>query len=152
MTVKPKNHRSTFLAIYFARRGHAGKPRTGTDPRPDEQGEAAGSATGAPVESGEQLLPDTDTADSRGGTDSGHTRRTTKQRRTDLDDYRRRYMQTPRIEDRKPVFVSRSTRDRLDRIVRLLGERKMSVSGFLENLARRHLDTHEEDIECWRKL
>jgi hypothetical protein len=50
-------------------------------------------------------------------------------------------MQTPRIEDRKPVFVSRHTRARLDRIVRLLGERGMSVSGLIENIALHHLDT-----------
>ncbi len=85
-------------------------------------------------------------------TDTDPTRRTPKQRRSDLDDYRRRFMQTPRIEDRKPVFISRETRDRLDRIVRLLGERGMSVSGFIENLARHHLAAHETDIECWRKL
>jgi hypothetical protein len=75
-----------------------------------------------------------------------------KQRRSDLDEYRRRFMQTPRIEDRKPVFVSRSTRDRLDRIVRLLGERGMSVSGLIENIATHHLDTHEPDVEYWRRI
>ena len=85
-------------------------------------------------------------------TETADTRRTVKQRRSELDEYRRRFMQTPRIEDRKPVFISRSTRDRLDRIVRLLGERGMSVSGLVENLARHHLAAHESDIECWRKM
>ena len=103
----------------------------------------------APTES---PVPSADIADSRNSTDSDTIRRTVKQRKSDLDEYRRRYMQTPRIEDRKPVFVSRATRDRLDRIVRLLGERGMSVSGLIENIARRHIDTHEFDIECWRKM
>ena len=48
-----------------------------------------------------------------------------------LADYRRIYLPVPAIEDRKPVFLSKETRDRLDRIVRLFGERKMSVSGFM---------------------
>jgi hypothetical protein len=61
-------------------------------------------------------------------------------------------MPIPKIEDRKPVFVSRATRDRLDRIVRLLGERGMSVSGLIENIARHHLVIHETDIEYWRKM
>ncbi len=100
----------------------------------------------------ELSAPSADTADSRNSTDSDTTRRTVKQRKSELDDYKRQYMQTPRIEDRKPVFVSRATRDRLDRIVRLLGERGMSVSGLIENIARRHLDAHETDIECWRKM
>ena len=53
---------------------------------------------------------------------------------------------------RKPVFLSRSTRDALDRIVRMFGERRMSVSGLVENIARQHLATYSEDIEAWRKL
>ena len=58
----------------------------------------------------------------------------------------------PSIEDRKPVFLSRSTRDALDRIVRMFGERRMSVSGLVENIARQHLAIYGEDIEAWRKL
>ena len=53
---------------------------------------------------------------------------------------------------RKPVFLSKETRDRLDRIVRLFGERKMSVSGLTENIVRRHLEIYEKEIDEWRKL
>ncbi len=120
-----------------------------------------GSAQTAPIspieqrEQGEVSAPTTtiaDSPDTRTTTDTDPTRRTVKQRKSELDEYKRRYMQTPRIEDRKPVFVSRRTRDRLDRIVRLLGERGMSVSGLIENIARRHLDAHEPDVEHWRRL
>lgn len=69
-----------------------------------------------------------------------------------LADYKRVYLPVPAIEDRKPVFLSKETRDRLDRIVRLFGERKMSVSGITENIVRRHLDVYEKDIDEWRKL
>ena len=62
------------------------------------------------------------------------------------------FLPVPSIEDRKPVFLSRSTRDALDRIVRMFGERKMSVSGLVENIARQHLAIYGEDIEAWRKL
>jgi hypothetical protein len=48
--------------------------------------------------------------------------------------------------------VSGAVRDRLDRIVRLLGERGMSVSGLIENIALHHLTIHEADIEHWRKM
>ncbi len=50
------------------------------------------------------------------------------------------------------VFVSREVRDRLDRIVRCLGDRGMSVSGLVENLARQHLAAYGNDIDQWRKL
>ena len=75
-----------------------------------------------------------------------------KQRRLSLDEYRATYLQVPRIADRKPVFVSREVRDRLDRIVRCLGDRGMSVSGLVENLARQHLAAYGNDIDQWRKL
>ena len=75
-----------------------------------------------------------------------------KQRRASLEEYKETFLPVPAIEDRKPVFLSRSTRDALDRIVRMFGERKMSVSGLVENIARQHLSTYGEDIEAWRKL
>ena len=75
-----------------------------------------------------------------------------KQRRASLEEYKEAFLPVPSIEDRKPVFLSRSTRDALDRIVRMFGGRKMSVSGLVENIARQHLATYGEDIEAWRKL
>jgi hypothetical protein len=84
--------------------------------------------------------------------DGDPIRRTVKQRKSDLNEYRETFLPVPRIKDRKPVFVSGAVRDRLDRIVRLLGERGMSVSGLVENIALHHLAIHEADIEHWRKM
>ena len=75
-----------------------------------------------------------------------------KQRRASLEEYKAMFLPVPSIEDRKPVFLSRDTRDALDRIVSLFGSRRMSVSGLMENIARHHLATYREDIEAWRKL
>ena len=75
-----------------------------------------------------------------------------KQRRASLEEYKEAFLLVPSIEDRKPVFLSCSTRDALDRIVRMFGERRMSVSGLVENIARQHLAAYGEDIEAWRKL
>lgn len=75
-----------------------------------------------------------------------------KQRRLSLEEYRNTYLKVPVIKDRKPVFLSCEVRDRFDDYVHKLGGRKMSVSGLLENIARQHLDTYDEDFEQWRKL
>ena len=75
-----------------------------------------------------------------------------RQKKLSLDEYRKTFLLVPRIEDRKPVFVSGEVRDRLDEFVRRLGGRKMSVSGLLENIARQHLEIYSEDFEQWRKL
>ena len=79
-------------------------------------------------------------------------RTSTRQRRASLDEYREAFMTVPKIIDRQPVFVSRDVRDRIDGVVRRLGERKMSVSGFLENLAHHHLDLYADDLEQWKRL
>lgn len=75
-----------------------------------------------------------------------------KQQKAALEKYRQTFLRVPRIENRKPVFVSCEVRDRLDEIVRRLGGRRMSVSGLIENLARHHLENYGDDIERWRKL
>lgn len=75
-----------------------------------------------------------------------------KQRKESLEEYRQTFLRVPKLEDRKPVFLSRAVRDSLDEIVRKLGERRMSVSGFVENLARHHLETYQMEVEVWKKL
>ncbi len=69
-----------------------------------------------------------------------------------FEQYLQTFLQISKIDNRKPVFVSCHTRDRLDEIVRRLGGRKMSVSGLIENLALHHLELYGEDVELWRKL
>lgn len=75
-----------------------------------------------------------------------------KQRKVSLEEYREQFMTAPKITDRQPVFISRTTRDRIDEIVRRFGERKMSVSRFLENLANHHLELYREEMEQWKRL
>lgn len=79
-------------------------------------------------------------------------RTSSKQRKASLDEYRKLFLKTPKITDRQPVFVSRATRDSIDDIVRRLGERRMGVSGFLENLANHHLKLYREEVEQWKRL
>ncbi|MDH6311599.1 hypothetical protein M2137_000349 [Parabacteroides sp. PFB2-10] len=79
-------------------------------------------------------------------------RTTSKQRKELLEDYRNTFLSIPKLEDRKPVFISREVRDKIDEIVHRLGGRGRSVSGFIENLARHHLDIYQEDVEQWKKL
>jgi len=79
-------------------------------------------------------------------------RTSNKQRKESLEEYREAFLRVPTLEDRKPVFISRGVRDQLDEIVRRLGGRRMSLSGFIENLARHHLDMYRDDVEVWKKL
>lgn len=115
-----------------------------SEPQPAETQE---QTSGAVQETANEPMPEqTD------GTPQVMRRISGKQRRASLEEYKEEFLRVPSIEDRKPVFLSRSTRDALDRIVRMFGERRMSVSGLVENIARQHLATYGEDIEAWRKL
>ncbi len=75
-----------------------------------------------------------------------------KQRKASLEEYKNSFLVPPKITDRKTVYLSAETRDRLDEIVRRLGERGSSVSGFIENMAKEHLETYRDEIEQWKRL
>ena len=92
------------------------------------------------------------TATSEQSTQSESKRIGSKQRKTSLEEFKKQFMISPKIDDRKPVFVSLVTRDSLDRVARLFGERGLSVSGLVENLARNFLETYKDDVEQWRKM
>jgi hypothetical protein len=120
---------------------------------PTIQGEAIEKTV--PAESSEYSMPSQQTAHTQSiePTQPAIPQRTsTRHRRASLDEYRATFLSVPRITDRQSVFVSRDVRDKIDSVVRRLGERKMSVSGFLENLARHHLDLYADDLEQWKRL
>ncbi|MFR9165038.1 MAG: DUF3408 domain-containing protein [Dysgonomonas sp.] len=75
-----------------------------------------------------------------------------KQRKLDLQEYKETFLSVPRIIDRRTVFISNDIREQAVSIVRKLGEEKASVSGFIENLLRHHLEVYREDVEKWIHL
>lgn len=75
-----------------------------------------------------------------------------KQRQESLESYREAFLLPHKIIDRKATYLSRSTWERLEFVVRRLGDYGANVSSFLECIALRHLKEYSEDIECWRKL
>ena len=75
-----------------------------------------------------------------------------KQRKASLEEYKNSFLNPPKIIDRKTVYLSAETRNRLDEIVRRLGERGNSVSGFIENMAKEHLESYQDEIDQWEKL
>lgn len=75
-----------------------------------------------------------------------------KQRRLSLEEYRSTFMCPYKIEDRKPIFISRKLRDTLDRFACKIGENRMSLSGLLENIVRHHIELYAEDFERWKGM
>lgn len=79
-------------------------------------------------------------------------RSSTKQRRASMEEYQQTYLTTPKIVDRQTIFISRTLRDEVDIVVRRLGDRKLSVSGFVENLVRAHLSDYASELEQWKRM
>ena len=78
--------------------------------------------------------------------------RKTKSHKEDLAAFRETYLQPARISHRKAVYVSDETQQRLDFVVRRIGLRGASISGYVERVLREHLDGYKDSIELWRKL
>ena len=78
--------------------------------------------------------------------------RKAKSHKEDLAAFRDTYLQPVRISHRKAVYVSDETQQRLDFVVRRIGLRGASISGYVERVLREHLDGYKDSIEQWRKL
>ena len=78
--------------------------------------------------------------------------RKAKSHKEDLVAFRETYLQPVRISHRKAVYVSDETQQRLDFVVRRIGLRGASISGYVERVLREHLDGYKDSIEQWRKL
>ena len=78
--------------------------------------------------------------------------RKSKSHKEDLATFRETYLQPARISHRKAVYVSDETQQRLDFVVRRIGLRGASISGYVERVLREHLDGYKDSIELWRKL
>ncbi len=74
-----------------------------------------------------------------------------KSRKLNLQEYKDILLSVPKITDRRTVFISNNIRESVVSIVRKLDVEKSSVSGFIENLLRHHLETYREDVEKWIK-
>ena len=73
-------------------------------------------------------------------------------RKKQFENYKQKFLRTPKIVDRQTAFISRDLRDEIDKVVRVLGERRMSVSGFVENVLREHLAHYTDDLDRWRRM
>ena len=71
---------------------------------------------------------------------------TPHKRRNSPGDYRETYFQKVELADRQPLYVSRTTHEKLMRIVTVIGERKVTVSSYVENILLRHFEQYQDEI------
>ena len=61
-------------------------------------------------------------------------------------DYRKTYFMRVDLTDRQPLYVSRTTHEKLMKIVTIIGGRKATVSSYVENILLRHFDQFQDEI------
>ena len=61
-------------------------------------------------------------------------------------DYRETYFMRVDLTDRQPLYVSRTTHEKLMKIVTVIGGRKATVSSYVENILLRHFDQFQDAI------
>lgn len=130
------------------------KPETGVAMKTTVpvSGEPASMEQTVPVPEAEQPAPPSTEVEQPPTAPAIQRRISGKQRRLSLEEYRSTFMCPYRIEDRKPVFISRKLRDTLDRFACKIGENRMSLSGLLENIVRHHVELYAEDFERWKGM
>ena len=82
---------------------------------------------------------------------SKSTRSTAKQRKSDLDDYRKAFFSPIKLgkDNKHQVAISNETFDRVERIARYFGNADYSVSSFVEHIINEHLDANVANYESW---
>lgn len=73
---------------------------------------------------------------------------TPRKRKNQLGDYRETYFQKVELTDRQPLYVSRTTHEKLMRIVTVIGGRKATASSYVENILFQHFEQHQEEINA----
>ena len=71
---------------------------------------------------------------------------TPRKRKGGTGDYRETYFQKVELADRQPLYVSRTTHEKLMRIVTVIGGRKVTVSSYVENILLRHFEQYQDEI------
>lgn len=82
------------------------------------------------------------------------THPTAKQRKSDLEDYRKAYFALIKLgkDNKHQVAISNDTFDRVERIARFFGGPGYSVSNFIEHIINEHLDSNAANYESWFTL
>ena len=73
---------------------------------------------------------------------------TPRKRKNQSGDYRETYFQKVELIDRQPMYVSRSTHEKLMRIVSVIGGRKATASSYVENILLQHFEQHQDEINA----
>ena len=56
------------------------------------------------------------------------------------------FLKTNRLSDRRMVYVGKETYEQLIKYVSVIGDRKLSIAGYLDNIVAHHIGCHKSEI------
>jgi hypothetical protein len=71
---------------------------------------------------------------------------TRRKRKEQPEEYRENYFRRVDFADRQPLYITRSTHEKLMLIVNIIGGRKATISSYVENILLQHLESYREEI------
>ena len=69
-----------------------------------------------------------------------------RKRKEQSEGYRETYFRRVDFSDRQPLYITRSTHEKLMMIVGMIGGRKATIGSYVENVLLQHLENHREEI------
>jgi hypothetical protein len=69
-----------------------------------------------------------------------------RKRREQPESYTETYFRRIDFADRQPLYITRSTHEKLMLIVNIIGGRKATISSYVENILLQHLDSYREEL------
>ena len=71
-----------------------------------------------------------------------------RRRRVALPDFEQTFLNVAEIRDRAAVYISGDTKRKILGVVRRIGSDRMTVTSYVENILRHHLETYSEEINA----
>ncbi len=75
-----------------------------------------------------------------------------QQRKSDFAEFKAAYLTPTKLLKRHPVNIEEEVWEQLERIARILGDRRANVGSYINAVLAEHLKFYADDIEIWRKL
>ena len=69
-----------------------------------------------------------------------------RKRREQPENFKDTYFRRVDFSDRQPLYITRSTHEKLMMIVTIIGGRKATIGSYVENIMLQHLESHREEI------
>ena len=71
---------------------------------------------------------------------------TRRKRREQPESFKDTYFRRVDFSDRQPLYITRTTHEKLMMIVTIIGGRKTTIGSYVENIMLQHLENHREEI------